>query len=149
MSKQSVNKNGKNGKNPGKNSTFEKIMIGVIIAGIIIFVFINFAWPKLSKKTKEVAADKTVEVIVQNADKVSGGNDQIKDMLENLSEEDKKTVSEIIENHMDQETISELMGYVKNKDKESLMKYAAENLSASEILKLMEIYNKYSWPGQN
>ncbi len=149
MSKQSVNKNEKNGKNPGKNSTFEKIMIGVIIAGIIIFVFINFAWPKLSKKTKEVAADKTVEVIVQNADKVSGGNDQIKDMLENLSEEDKKTVSEIIENHMDQETISELMGYVKNKDKESLMKYAAENLSASEILKLMEIYNKYSWPGQN
>ena len=149
MSKQSVNKNGKNGKNPGKNSTFEKIMIGVIIAGIIIFVFINFAWPKLSKKTKEVAADKTVEVIVQNADKVSGGNDQIKDMLENLSEEDKKTVSEIIENHMDQETISELMGYVKNKDKESLMKYAAENLSASEILKLMEIYNKYSWPEQN
>ncbi len=149
MSKQSENKKYKNGANAGRKSTFEKIMISIIAVGIVILLFINFAFPVIKEKTKKVAADKAVDVIIDNADKVSGGNEQVKEILENLSDEDKETVSEIIENHMDQETITEVMGYVKEGDQESLIKYAAENLTLEEMEELMEIYDKNSWPGQN
>lgn len=148
MSKESENKKYKNGSNPGKKGTFEKIMISIIAVGIVILLLINYAFPYIKSKTKQVAADKAVDVIIDNADKVSGGNEQVQEILENLSDEDKEKVSEILENHMDQETISEVMEYVKEGDQESLLKYAAENLTLEEMTELMEIYDKNTWPGQ-
>ena len=146
MSKQNGNKKRKNTENVGTKSVFEKVMISVIVIGIVIFLFINYALPVLKQGTKHVAAEKTVDVIIKNADKVSGGNEKVEEMLNSLSEEDKETVSGIIENHMDSETVSEVMKYVQDGDKESLMKYAADNLTLDEMSELLNMYEKYSWP---
>ena len=61
-----------------------------------------------------------------------------------MSDEDKEVVTEIIENHIDAETATEIMEYVNNGDKAALMEYAGENLSADEMMELMEMYGKYS-----
>ena len=45
---------------------------------------------------------------------------------------------------MDAETVTEVMEYVKDGNKEELIKYAQDNLSESEISDLMEIYGKYA-----
>ena len=60
-----------------------------------------------------------------------------------MSEEDKEVVTEIVENHMDAESVTEVMGYVSEGDKDGLMRYAAENLTPEEIAKLAEMYGKY------
>ena len=61
-----------------------------------------------------------------------------------MSDEDRETVREIVAEHMDAETATEVIGYVNDGDKEGLMNYAIENLSPEEISRLIEIYGKYS-----
>ncbi|SFC34876.1 hypothetical protein [Butyrivibrio sp. YAB3001] len=128
---------------PVNKSCFEKVMITLIIAGVVILMFINYALPVIKNSAKKVAAEKTVDMITKNAEKIAVENPQVAEVLESLTEEDKQVVSEIIENHMDSETVGEVMGYVTNGDKESLVKYAADNLTAEEISELMKLYGKY------
>ncbi len=125
------------------NGGFGRLMISLIILGVVILLFVKFALPMLKSSAKKVAAEKTVDVLIENADKISGGNEQVTQVLESMTEEDKEIVSEIIENHMDAESVSEVMEYVNDGDKEGLMKYATENLTPEEIEKLAELYGKY------
>ena len=144
MSKNNRKKVYRNDANPGKNSTFGKVMISIIIIGIVILLFINFVLPVVKKEVADVAAKKTVEILTDNVDKLSGGNPEVAKMIESLSEEDKETVTRIIENHMDAGTVTEVMEYVKDGNKDALIDYAQENLSPSEISELLQIYGKYA-----
>lgn len=144
MSKNNRKKVYKNGANAGKNSTFGRIMISIIIVGIVILLFINFALPMLKKKVADVAAEKTVEIISENIDKIAGENPEASKIIESLSEEDKETVTKIISNHMDAGTVTEVMEYVKDGDKDALIDYAQENLSPSEMSDLLDIIGKYT-----
>lgn len=144
MSKNNRNKKYNNASKQGKSSTFGKLMISVMVLGIVLLIFINYALPMLKESASKVVADKTVDLITENAEKIAEGNPEIKQFLENMSEEDKETVSEIISEHTDAETVSEVIGYVNSGDKESLIEYATQNLSPEEISTLMELYGKYS-----
>ena len=144
MSKNNRKKVYNDGAKADKNSTFGKVMITVIILGIVAWLFITYALPGVKKKTAEVAADKTIDIITDNAEKISGGNPEVAEMLESLSEQDKETVKKIMSDHMDAETVTEVMGYVKDGDKEALIDYAQENLSPLEIAELLKIYGKYA-----
>ncbi|MBQ6414965.1 MAG: hypothetical protein IJI01_07815 [Butyrivibrio sp.] len=143
MSKNNRNKTHKNTAKAHKNSGFGKLMMSLVILGVVVLLFINYALPMLKSSFKKAAAEKTVEVLTENAVKVAGEDSQVTQILENLSEEDKEVVTEIVENHMDAESVSEVMGYVSDGDKDGLMKYAAENLSPEELAQLAELYGKY------
>ena len=136
--------NTKNGK-PSKNTGFGRLMFSLVVLGVVILLFINYALPLLKKEAAHVAAEKTVDIITKNPEKIAGDNQEVKKVLESMSDEDKEVVTEIIENHMDAETATEIMGYVNDGDKAALMEYATENLSAEEIMELMEMYGKYSY----
>jgi sensor histidine kinase regulating citrate/malate metabolism len=123
-----------------------RLVFTMIVLCVVIMIFIKVAVPMIAQKTKKAAAEKTVEVITQNAEIIAGDNEEVKEAIQNMSEEDKETLTEIVEDHMDAETVSEVMGYVEKKDKEGLMKYASENLSEEEIIKLIGIYSKYANP---
>ena len=134
------NKNRKSRKNTG----FGRLMLSLVILGVVILLFINYALPLVKKEATHVAAEKAVDVITKNADKIAGGNEDVKKVIESISEEDKEVITEIIENHMDAETATEVMGYVQEGDQAALMEYATENLSPEEIMELMEMYGKYA-----
>ncbi|MBR4668873.1 MAG: hypothetical protein IKO76_08970 [Butyrivibrio sp.] len=144
MSKNNRKKEYTNSAKPVKNSLFGQAMITIIILGVITLLFINVILPRMKNKIKEVTAEKTVDIITQNAEKIAGENPEVAQFLESISEEDKETVTEIISEHMDAETVTEVMEYVKDGNKEELIKYAQDNLSESEISDLMEIYGKYA-----
>ena len=127
-----------------KNSGFGRLMLSLVILGTVVLLFINVALPMLKDSVKHAAAEKTVDMITENADKIAGDNPQVAEVLENMSDEDKEVVTEIIENHMDADSVAEVTGYVTDGDKEALMKYAVENLSPEEIAQLAELYGKYS-----
>ena len=143
MSKNNRKKVYKNRDKVGKSGAFGKLMLSIIILGIVILLFINVALPIIKEEAKSKIAEKTVDVITDNVDKIAGDNPEVKEMMESLSEEDKETVTEIISEHMDTETVTEVMEYVNEGDKEGLINYAVENLSPEEISELMEIYGRY------
>ncbi len=127
-----------------KNSTFGKVMITIIVLGIVILLFYNFVFPKVKKSVSHIAAEKAVDVITKNAEKVAETNPEVARVLESMTEEDKEVVTEIIENHIDAGAATEIMGYVQDGDKDALMDYATENLSPEEIAELMKLYGKYA-----
>ena len=144
MSKDNRKKVNTKPQKPSKNTTFGKVMITIIILGIVFLLFYNFVLPKVKKGVSHFAAEKTVEVITQNAEKVAESNPEVAKILESMTEEDKDTVTEIIENHMDAGTAAEIAGYVQDGNKEALMDYATENLSPEEMAELMKLYLKYA-----
>lgn len=127
-----------------KNGAFGRLMISIIILGVIVLLFINVALPIIKEGTRKIVAEKTVDLIEDNIDKIAAGHPEIKEALESLSEEDRETVTEIIADHIDTETAGEVMEYVNEGDKDGLLEYAVENLSPEEISKLAEIYGRYS-----
>ena len=136
---------------PGKasnNSPFGQLMLSIIILGVVALIFINFALPLLKQSVKKVAAQKTVDIITENAEKIAASNPEVAEILDSLTEEDKEVVSEIIENHMDNESISEVMEYVKDGNQEELIKYATENLTPEEMTELIGIYGKHALTGE-
>ncbi|MBQ9302993.1 hypothetical protein [Butyrivibrio sp.] len=131
-------------KKEDKNSAFGHLMISIIIFGVVVLLFINVALPIIKEGTKKIVAQKTVDLIEDNIDKIAADHPEVKEALESLSEEDRETVTEIIADHIDTETAGEVMEYVNEGDKDGLMEYAVENLSPEEISKLAEIYSRYS-----
>jgi hypothetical protein len=131
-------------KKEDKNSAFGHLMISIIILGVVVLLFINVALPIIKEGTKKIVAQKTVDLIEDNIDKIAADHPEVKEALESLSEEDRETVTEIIADHIDTETAGEVMEYVNEGDKDGLMEYAVENLSPEEISKLAEIYSRYS-----
>ncbi len=144
MSKNNRKKVYKNSANAPRSSALEKVMITIVIIGVIFLIFTTTIFPRIKKKVANVAAQKTVEMITENAEKVADSNPEVAHILESLTEEDKETVTEIISEHMDTETVTEVMGYVSDGDKDALIDYAQENLSPEEIANLMQIYGKYA-----
>ena len=144
MSKNVRNKNYRRPSQDRKGSAFGRFLVTLMIFGIVVFIFIKYAFPIIKQETKKVAAKKTVEVLTDNIDKIAGDNEQIKEAVENMSEEDKETLAGIIENHMDAESTAQVIEYVNEGNKEELLKYAAENLTQEEMMELMEMYSKYA-----
>ena len=144
MSKNNRNNVNRKPAKKHKNSAFGRLMLSLVILGTVILLFINIALPMLKESVKHVAAEKTVDVITENAEKLAGDNPKVAKALENMSDEDKEVVTQIVENHMDPEEVAEVTGYINDGDKEGLMKYAVENLSPEELAQLAKLYSKYS-----
>ena len=147
MSKNNRKKVNKKKKEYDPNGAFGRFMLAMIILGIVILLFINVALPIVKEKFKKAAAEKTVDILSENIEKIAGDSPEaqkLTETLENMSEEDRETVTEIVAEHMDAETVSEVMEYVTDGDQQGLVEYATENLSPEEVMELMEIYGKYA-----
>ncbi len=127
-----------------KNGAFGKLMVSIIILGVVVLLFINYALPIIKEQTKKVVADKTVDAVTENIDKIAADNPEIQQVVDKMTEEDKEKVKEIVAEHVDSDTVTEVMEYVNSGDEQGLMEYAVENLSPDEISELMELYNKYT-----
>ena len=144
MSKNNRKKVNRKPEKGHKYSAFGRLMLSLVILGTVILLFINIALPMLKDSVKHTAAEKTVDMITENADKIAGDNPKVAEVLENMSDEDKEVVTGIIENHMDPQEVAEVTGYITDGDQEALMKYAVENLTPEEMAQLAELYGKYS-----
>ena len=78
-----------------------------------------------------------------NVEKIAGKNPKVKEALESMSEEDKEKVSEIVAEHMDAETMTDVMEYVNKNDQAGLVEYAAKNFSPEEMNEFKDLYEKY------
>ena len=113
-----------------------------LIALIAILVYLGKS--KIEDVVVEKAADTIVETVITDQAKKMGASDaEVQQVLEQVTEEDKQVVEEIVINHMDSDVISKGTEYLESGDIEGLKQYASETLSPEEIDELMELYDKY------
>lgn len=97
---------------------------------------------------KYQAASVLVDQAIERAIRSEGGGaeaEAVRDALRNMPEEDKETVTQIVADHMDTATISEVASDLAGGDTESVMEYARENLSEEELDTLREMAEKYGY----
>ena len=99
-----------------------------------------------SKKSKANPVTKAIVGEAMDTYIKNTSNEQVKEIAESMSEEDKDTVTEIIANNVSLDSIPEVQSYISGGDKEGLMEYAQDNFSEEEVEELKEIMSKYVSP---
>ena len=94
------------------------ITLVILVAAVYVFATMLIL-PALKKKAASYATQKAVEVIVKQSGNTAE-QQQIKEIYESIPEEDRKTVEEIAEKHLDAETAVEVTTYINNRDMEGL-----------------------------
>ena len=102
------------------------------------------------EQIKNVIGDKVAEVAVEklideklNDDSLTYGDVSAKEILVNMAEEDKQTVTDIVKDNMTAENIKTAESYVKSGDTDGLKEYVKETLSEEDKATDTEMYEKY------
>ncbi|MBR4529188.1 MAG: hypothetical protein IKO80_02800 [Lachnospiraceae bacterium] len=140
---------GRRGSRRKKTNT--GLVVGIIFAvtGIITLMIVLFmvgTWQDLKKNVADRAADMVVEKAVEQALESQGipADDRVvNEVLEMIDPADKQAVSDIIVNHFDADTVTEVTGQLVSGDSAAAMDTMRENLSEEEMQTLLEMAEKY------
>ncbi|WP_026495622.1 hypothetical protein [Butyrivibrio sp. WCD3002] len=101
---------------------------------------------ELGNDIKKKAVKEITEAVVEQAIKQYGGDsaEDVQKIMDNVSEEDKDKVTEILIDNMSLDAISDVQSYVDDKNVEGLMEYAQDKLTAEDYSELTGIFEKYS-----
>ncbi|WP_130836279.1 hypothetical protein [Lachnoclostridium sp. Marseille-P6806] len=133
---------------PVRNFIFTLLI--VLIAGT---AFLWFAGPlkhqvakRIGTQIMESAADSAARQIAES----SGGliseesaKQQIRQGMESMSEEDRETLTGIVENHLDGSEVADITGKVISGDVEGAVKLAEQELTEEEYQALQKMAEKY------
>ncbi len=134
-----------------RKKTNTGLVVGIIfaVAGIITLMIVLFmvgTWQDLKKNVADRAADMVVEKAVEQALESQGipADDRVvNEVLEMIDPADKQAVSDIIVNHFDADTVTEVTGQLVSGDSAAAMDTMRENLSEEEMQTLLEMAEKY------
>ncbi len=147
----------------GLKSFIITLVIVLAIGGIYIFHKdkVNNATETISTTVKETvnesvgnvvdgAKQKVVKTIVDEAiDQYSDKADEdVKQVLDSVTEEDKSKISEIIADNLDMDSIDDIKDYVTDSDMDGLMKFAEDKLTEQDYSEFTAILEKYSEEAQ-
>lgn len=125
-----------------KKSKFMILLIVIAIILIIGLVLRVTVYDKAKAKITSAIATKIFEE--QIPDGVSSDQvEQAQQIYDSMSEADKDTVDNLIDNKLNPGTISDVSGYLKNNDKEGLKEYVKDSFSEQEIQQMKDLYQKY------
>lgn len=127
-----------------KKQKRKSIIILLIEILILIALLIYFGKTKLKQVVVEKTTDKVIEsVITEQVKQMGASEEEINEVLDKVSDDDKQAVEDIITNHLDSETINKGTEYIKSGDIDGLKDYASQTLTPEETEELMNLYEKY------
>ena len=116
-------------------------LLGVVVALVVIVAVCYFViWTPLKAKVVDTVAEKAITSVAEQA-----GVDASRatELYNSMSEEDKATVQDMIEEHADAETVQKAVDLYKSGDTAALKDMAQSELSDEEINELVNLYQKY------
>lgn len=120
--------------------TFIKTLATIMVIGIIVFV----GWTYAKQTVLANASEKIMEyAIKEEASKYGLNSEKVEEVMKKIDDADKDVIENIVEEHLDKETISQSLELVKNQDAEGLKEYLSNELSQDEMNKIMGMYEKY------
>ena len=121
----------------------KKYVLTIIAIVLLLLAVGRLLFLKFKSLALDTTSQKLIEEVVKQG---SGGNiskEQINEITNSIQENDKEKVENIIENHLDGDTIQKAMEYMRNKDIDGLKKFASEELTEEEKKELIDIYLQY------
>lgn len=115
-----------------------KLIVILIAIVIVILVGYFFILKPAKQKIASVVAEKLIESQIPD-----GFDADAEDFFNSMSEEDQKTIEDMISKHISAGTISDISSYVANGDTAALKEYAKNSLTEEELEELKNIYEKY------
>ena len=129
-----------------KRKKTPKIRVVILILELVALValLLYFGKTKIEKTIVHKTTDQVIETIVTDQARKMGASDaEVQQVLNQITEDDKQVVEEIVLNHFDSDTIDKGTEYVLSGDVEGLKQYASQTLSPEETQELMNLYEKY------
>lgn len=119
-----------------------KTLWAVLLIAIAIVLAVSFvAYDEVKERVVSAMMEKVFED--QAANDPTGQAQNAQNIYNNMSDEDKETVNQLIEDKVSPETISNVSNYVKNQDKEGLKQYISQEFTPEEIQQIKDLYQKY------
>lgn len=128
-------------RRPVKHHYFRNILIVLILICAVVFGGGYLFKDQIKEKAASVIGNQVVE---KAAESLGIPSEQAQQILNSMSDEDRQTVTDIVSNHMDAQTISEAQQYVKDRDLSGAKQFAESELSQTEQDELKEIARKYA-----
>jgi len=138
-------------KGKKRRSGLGVLILLAFVAVVLLIIYMNLERREdgsiknpITSAAAGVVSDKVIEkVIKEEAVKYGASEEQIQQVLDSVSEEDKETVQNIVEEHMTEETVDEIKDAISTGDTATLIDYANESLSDEEKQQLFGLYEKY------
>lgn len=130
-------------KNRRKNGN--KWMV-VLVCVVIVIAVLGILFKVLIYDTaKEKVAEKIVQKMIETelANDESGTGQEAQEIYDSMTQEEKDSLNQMVEDKMDTKTIKEVKEYVEAGDREGLKSYIKESFSDNDIQEMREIYEKY------
>lgn len=122
--------------------TISKVIIVLSVLAILIALLFTFGKKKVVQVATDAVAKEAIKKVVEESG-LSITDEEVEEALESVDEKDKEVIYNIVEEHLDQETLDKSIEYVKRGDINSLEKFARDELSDEEIEQLKGLYEKY------
>ncbi|MBQ1902294.1 MAG: hypothetical protein II169_07085 [Lachnospiraceae bacterium] len=117
------------------------VVLGILAAFLVVGAVLYFAvYRPVKAKVVDKVAEKTITSIAEQAGVDSSVANEIYD---SMSEEDQKTVQDLIESHADADTIQKATQMYTDGDTSGLKDLAESELSDEEQQELVDLYQKY------
>lgn len=118
----------------------------VLVCVVIVIAVLGILFKVLIYDTaKEKVAEKIVQKMIETelANDESGTGQEAQEIYDSMTQEEKDSLNQMVEDKMDTKTIKEVKEYVEAGDREGLKAYVKESFSDSDIQEMREIYEKY------
>lgn len=120
------------------------IIAFAVIASLIIAVVL-FGIPLFKKNVAEKAADTLVTSVSEQVSGVTGiPSEQLEQVIDEIPEEDQKTVAQIVENHLNVQTIQDVTKLARQGDGNGLIAYARNALNDTEKEEVSRLADQYA-----
>ncbi|MDO4621609.1 MAG: hypothetical protein Q4B22_01520 [Eubacteriales bacterium] len=121
------------------------VLLHFMLTIIIILLVAAGALYLWKDKLKHIAADFVVDKTVDSlVDQITADHPEVQEIVTTLSPEDKESLTEIVENNLSPDTLTDLGTYIQNEDVDGAIQYAQENLSEEDFNRLYSIYSAYA-----
>lgn len=124
-----------------KHSGLRRFITVIVIIGVICLGGWYLTTHVLKQKVESVVTDRLLNEAIQSAGMDS---ETVQEIVNSMDPEDKQKVEDIVDDHVNTETIKDVQGYISDGDTQGLKQYAKSQLSDQEQAELYGIAKKYA-----
>lgn len=124
--------------------TLSIVLTVVLVLGASIFFTKDLVVAKAEEKVQDTLIESVLETVIHSdSEAAADAAEMAKEVYDSMSETDKQSCRDLIDNNLTKENVKNAVRYVKNKDLSGLKSYVKNNVSVSDKETIKSMYYKY------
>lgn len=120
------------------------VLTVVLVLGVGIFFTKDYVVAKAEEKVQDALIENVLESVINSDSEVASDAAQMaKSIYDGMSDEDKETCRELVNDNLTKENVANVTQYVKNGDASGLKNYVKNSVSESDKETIKSLYHKY------